>query len=171
MARTGVRDPMRSEAACYAAGALTGGLSRTGCLASGRIMRKEYDFSSGRRGRHLPSRASESDEPLPLTPAQRRELRRRADEIDNPTRFLVVSGLGRRFQLYYNVEDDCYAMNDPRGGTLFKSRRTAAAVASTLGPDTRVARCRTWVRKGRRQVVLKSVPIVLGSLGRRLTRA
>lgn len=58
-----------------------------------------------------------------------------------------------------------------RRGAPFKSRRAAMAVAATLGPQTRVARCRTRMRQGRRQVILKSVPVVLGPLGRRLTRA
>jgi hypothetical protein len=54
-----------------------------------------------------------------LTPAQRRELQRRIDDLDDPTRFLLVSQLTPRFALYYNVTDDVYVMNDPKGGTLF----------------------------------------------------
>jgi hypothetical protein len=98
-------------------------------------------------------------------------LRRRADEIDDPTRFLVVSGLGPRFQLYYNAEANSYTMNEARAGTLFKSKRVAQAVAAALGPRTVVAQCTTRVRQGKRQLVLKSVPTVLGGFGRRLTRA
>ena len=115
-------------------------------------MRKEYDFSQGVRGRVRPpgqhraasGRATyrESD-PVDdeLTPAQIRELRRRMADLDDVTRYLLVSQMGPRFALYYNVSDDVYVMNDPRGATLFKRRKAALAVKALLGGSIRLLRC------------------------------
>ena len=47
-----------------------------------------------------------------LTPAQMQELRRRVADVDDVTRYLLVSQIGPRFALYYNVADDVYVMND-----------------------------------------------------------
>lgn len=135
-------------------------------------MRKEYDFSGGHRGRPNGLRAaSGGHEPPPLTQAQVRELRRRVADSEDPTRFLIVSGLTPSFQLYYNAEADAYVLNEPREGTLFKSRRVARAVAAALGPRTRVAACRSRVRHGKHELVRSSVPVVARGKGRRLTRA
>ena len=49
-----------------------------------------------------------------------RELQRREDDLRDTGRFLLVSQMTPRFALYYNVTDDVYVMNDPKGGTLFK---------------------------------------------------
>jgi hypothetical protein len=76
-----------------------------------------------------------------LTPAQIRELRRRMADLDDVTRYLLVSHLGPRFALYYNVADDVYVMNNPRGGTLFKRRKAALAVKALLGGSIRILRC------------------------------
>ena len=108
-------------------------------------VRKEYDFSEGVRGRArvrspkqrgaacrmAKSRQSDSidDE---LTPSQIRELRRRMADFDDVTRYLLVSQMGPRFALYYNVSDDVYAMNNPRGATLFKRLKAALAVKALL---------------------------------------
>ena len=119
-------------------------------------MSKEYDFSEGVRGRGrvrpprqrgaafrmATSRRSDSidDE---LTPAQIRELRRRMADLDDVTRYLLVSQMGPRFALYYNVSDDVYAMNDPRGATLFKRIKAALAVKALLGGSIRILRCKS----------------------------
>ena len=50
-------------------------------------------------------RAREDDE---LSPAQRRELRRRLIDLRDPIRYLLVSNMGRRFALYYNIAEDVY---------------------------------------------------------------
>src|SRR5437867_10662485 len=117
-------------------------------------MRKEYDFTAGVQGRArvrpprqrgaasgmATSRQSESidDE---LTPAQIRELRRRMADLDDVTRYLLVSQMGPRFALYYNVSDDVYAMNNPRGATLFKRLKAALAVKALWGDSIRILRC------------------------------
>jgi len=119
-------------------------------------VRKEYDFSEGVRGRArvrspkqrgaasrmAKSRQSDSidDE---LTPSQIRELRRRMADLDDVTRYLLVSQMGPRFALYYNVSDDVYAMNNPRGATLFKRLKAALAVKALLGGSIRILRCKS----------------------------
>jgi hypothetical protein len=77
--------------------------------------------------------------------------------MDDPTRYLIVSGLSRRFQLYYSVDENVYVMNEPKRGTLFKSRPVALAVARVLGPHIRVVRCRTRLHRGRPVLVVRSV--------------
>lgn len=78
-----------------------------------------------------------------LTPAQMRELQRRVDDSRDATRFLLVSQIAPRFALYYNVIDDVYVMNDPKGGTLFKRRKAAVAVKALLGKSVRIVRCQS----------------------------
>ena len=77
-----------------------------------------------------------------LTPAQIRELERRLADYRDPTRYLLVSQMTPRFAFYYNVTDDVYA-TDPRGGTVFKRRRTALAVKALLRPGIDVLACRS----------------------------
>ncbi|MGH9204688.1 MAG: hypothetical protein ACRD2A_25965, partial [Vicinamibacterales bacterium] len=71
-----------------------------------------------------------SDDDWPLTPSQIRELNRRIDDLNDRTRYLLVSAFTRRFVLYYNVSRDDWAANDPAGRTLFKRRPAAAAVGA-----------------------------------------
>ena len=129
-------------------------------------MRKEYDFSRGtrlnsyaacltRRARPHPRRDVPDDDP-PLTRTQIRELDRRVKDLDDRTRYLLVSGFGPRFALYYNVSDDTYGMNEPVHATLFKRRPAALAIKRLLSGGVQVARCRVD-RRGR--LVLSSVPV------------
>jgi len=62
-------------------------------------------------------------------------------DLDDVTRYLLVSQMGLRFALYYNVADDVYVMNNPRGATLFKRRKAALAVKALLGGSIRILRC------------------------------
>jgi hypothetical protein len=78
-----------------------------------------------------------------LTPAAVRKLRREVADLENPIRYFLVSEMGPRFRLYYDVSDDVYVMNDPRGATLFKRRQTALAVKRLLGTGIRIVRCST----------------------------
>ena len=64
-------------------------------------------------------------------------------DLDDVTRYLLVSQMGPRFALYYNVSDDVYAMNDPRGATLFKRLKAALAVKALLGGSIRILRCKS----------------------------
>ena len=104
-------------------------------------MRREYNFSKGVRGRFSTRRPGPDREDEKLTASQARELQRRMADLRDQTRYLLVSKMGPRFALYYNVSDDVYAMNDPRGATLFKRRNAALAVKALLGPRIRVIRC------------------------------
>ena len=137
-------------------------------------MRKEYDFSSGARGRfrtggprqHAPTsvggtfrHSSPVDEEL--TPAQVRELRRRMADLDDTTGYILVSQMGPRFALYYNVSDDVYVMNDPRGATLFKRRNAALAIRKLLGGSIRIVRCKS------KRVSSVRVPVLSIGSGRR----
>jgi hypothetical protein len=103
-------------------------------------MRKEYDFS----------RSGE------LTRAQIKELRRRVADVRDVIRYLLVSQMHPRFAMYYNVSDDVYVMNDPRGATLFKRHRAALAVKALLGRSIRVLRCKSKRVNGVRVPVLNA---------------
>ncbi len=137
-------------------------------------MRKEYDFSTGirgrfsRRDRRRPRAASvgrtiRDSSPVDeeLTPAQVRELRRRMADFDDATRYILISQMGPRFALYYNVSEDVYVMNDPNGATLFKRRDAALAIKKLLGGSIRVVRCKSKRDSGVR------VPVLSTTRGRR----
>jgi len=69
-------------------------------------------------------------------------------DSDDPPRYLLVSTFRPRFALFYNVTDDLYAQNDPRGATLFKRRPTALAVQRLLGPGVKIIRCSSRFDRG-----------------------
>lgn len=77
----------------------------------------------------------------PLTKRQIRILDRRIRDLDDPVRYMIVSAIGPRFVLYYNVSTNLYAMNDPDGGTVFKQRPTAEAIRSLLGRGNVIVKC------------------------------
>jgi hypothetical protein len=84
---------------------------------------------------------NEDDAAAELTSAQVRTLRRRIADLDDETRYLLVSRMAPRFDLYYNISDDVYVMNDPRYATMFKRRKAALAVKILLGDSIQVIRC------------------------------
>lgn len=94
------------------------------------------------RRRRVNAESGTSDEMLPLTRAQIRELKRRIKDADNRTRYLLASVLAPEFALYYNVTDDNYTLNDTSRATLFKRRAAAAAIKEQLGNGVRLVRCR-----------------------------
>lgn len=98
---------------------------------------------------------SSRSEDSPLTAAQSRELERRVRDAEDRTRYLLVSVLGRKFALYYNVTDDTFIWKDPRSATLFKRRAAAAAVKKLLSDRVEVVACRV---DSRGRLVLRSVP-------------
>jgi hypothetical protein len=77
------------------------------------------------------------DEFPPLTKAQIAELDRRVAELNDPTRYLVVSSFMKRLVLYYDVESNGFAHNRPEGGTAFKSFDIAQAVLTALSVGRR----------------------------------
>ena len=97
--------------------------------------------------------ASRASDPA-LTVAERRELDRQIKDLDDPTRYLLVSSLVPGFSLYYTLADDTYVLNDPRGATLFKRRAAAVKIKELLRPGVIVVSCKVD-RRG--QVVLKSL--------------
>jgi hypothetical protein len=97
--------------------------------------------------------ASRAGDPA-LTAAEKRELDRQIKDLDDPTRYLLVSSLEPGFSLYYMVADDAYVLNDPRGATLFKRRAAAAKIRELLRPGVFVVPCKVD-RHG--HVVLKSL--------------
>lgn len=110
---------------------------------------------------------SEEDLP-PLTKRQIAALERSIRDIDDRTRYLIVSHFAPGFTLYYDVSDGMFPMNDPASGTLFKRREQAAAVQALLGANLRVVRCECDA-KGK--VVLDSLPARYGRSVRSRSRA
>ena len=96
--------------------------------------------------KHLPSApggGTELDgEAWELSKSQVRELRRRVRDLDDRTRYLLVSVLPPRVVLYYNVSNDTFGMNDPSLGTLFKRRVAAIAIQRLLWTGIQVIECR-----------------------------
>jgi hypothetical protein len=76
-----------------------------------------------------------------LTPAEKRELQRRLTDLDNPTRYRLVSRLSPRTTLYYVLSDDTYVMNEPAFATLFKRRAAAAAIKAMLETNVKIEKC------------------------------
>jgi len=131
-------------------------------------VRKEYDFSRAvplypaparARGARRKQRngAADHERLPPLTKAQVRELKRRVADLRDPVRYLVVKQIGSRFAMYYDASDGLYAMNDPKGATLFKYRAVAVAVQRELGRPARVLRC-TTKRSGGKRVFGRLLP-------------
>jgi hypothetical protein len=77
--------------------------------------------------------AIEEDAFPPLSKKELRILQERAAEMNDPTRFVIVSAFSRRFCLYYVPAEGVFAMNHLPDGCFFKSRDEAEAVAKVLG--------------------------------------
>lgn len=111
-------------------------------------MRKHYDFSKATRGNPYAARLahlraeSESDEVLPLTRNQLRELQSRIQDSADRTRYCLADVMTPRFILDDNVSEDDYGLKDPDYATLFKSRSAAAAVRALIGARIKIVRCR-----------------------------
>jgi len=129
-------------------------------------MRPEYDFSRAvplhpqplhrrrvprrRVDRRQPGEAAFHEPEPKLTKEWLRELKRRVADLKDPVRYLLVSDLGRRITLFYNVSDGVYAWNEPKAATLFKNRAAAVAVQKVLGRSVKVLRCTTRRYGGKR---------------------
>ena len=116
-----------------------------------RSTRANPDGVPSARGR--PAHTVAEDEPL--TRAQMRELDRRMKDLDDRTRYLLVSVFGPRFVLYYNVSEDTYGMSEPAHATVFKRRAAAVAVRKMLGGGVQIVQCDV---DGHGQLVLNSLP-------------
>jgi len=68
----------------------------------------------------------------PLSAGDIAELKRRVDEMRDPTRYVIVSAFSRRFCLFYCPEDGNYIMNEIPEAAMFKRKAEAIAVAKVL---------------------------------------
>jgi hypothetical protein len=81
------------------------------------------------------------EEDPPLTPAQRRALERHVKDVEDRTRYLLVSATLPGISLYYMVQDDSWSFDDPTPATLFKRRPAAKAIQALLRPGVYVVPC------------------------------
>ena len=113
------------------------------------------------------AKASAPEEPPPLTRSQVRELKRRVRDVEDRTRYLLVSVFTEKHALYYDVSDDVFAMDAPSSGTLFKRRSAALAIQTLLRSHVEIVRCRV----NRRGLLIRgSVPRLRLSWRRKLRR-
>lgn len=101
----------------------------------------------------LPQGAGVDEDP-PLTPAQSRALARHVKDMEDRARYLLVSATLPGISLYYMVQDDSWAFDDPTTATLFKRRASAKAIQALLRPGVFVVPCEV---DDRGQLVLDSI--------------
>jgi len=89
-------------------------------------------------GARLKENSAEDKE---LSATERRELARRIEDLDDRTRYLIVSSIGERITLYYNIADDTYSWDEPKAATLFKRKAAAQKILAMLGKGVRVIEC------------------------------
>jgi len=94
------------------------------------------------------------DEDPPLTATQRRALARHIKDVEDRTRYLLVSATLPGISLYYRIQDDTWAFDDPTTATLFKRRVAAKAIQAQLRPGVYVVPC---VVDDRGRLVLTSI--------------
>jgi hypothetical protein len=87
------------------------------------------------------SQVAGNDEEPPLTPAQQRALARHVKDMEDRTRYLLVSATLPEISLYYMVQDDSWSFDDPTTATLFKRRASAKAIQALLRPGVFVVAC------------------------------
>jgi len=108
------------------------------------------------------ARSKAADNVPEMSRAEIRELERRVQDLEDRTRYLLISQIGSSVVLHYNVSEDTYSWNDPKDATLFKRKTAALKIQSLLGTGTKVVTCQ--VNK-RGQLVKNS--IVLGAKSKR----
>jgi hypothetical protein len=94
------------------------------------------------------------DEDPPLTPAQKRALERHVKDVEDRTRYLLVSATLPGISLYYRVQDDSWSFDDPTTATLFKRRVAAKAIQTLLRPGVYIVPCEV---DDRGRLVLSSI--------------
>jgi len=100
------------------------------------------------------SQVAGNDEEPPLTPAQRRALTRHVKDMEDRTRYLLVSATLPGISLYYMVQDDSWSFDDPTTATLFRRRASAKAIQALLRPGVFVVPCQV---DDRGRLVLSSI--------------
>lgn len=100
--------------------------------------------SSARHRRLTPGCGTETGgEAWELSKPQVRELRRRVRDLEDRTRYLLVSVFTPRMALYYNVSNDTFGMNNPSLGTLFKQRSRSSGCCERAFRSSSVGRIAT----------------------------
>ena len=92
------------------------------------------------------SRERRSAAKFEMSLADYRELMRRVKDMDDPTRYMIVSALSPKMILYYDVSENVFC-SEPSGRTMFKRKAHANAIAKQLDNDVQVVEAK--VRKGR----------------------
>ena len=100
------------------------------------------------------NQVSDDEDFPPLTPAQIRDIKRRKDDYDDRTRYILVSRLWPRFNLYYNISGDVYYWNDPTKATLIKRPKAAIGVRRLVDKQLQILACRVDRRD---KIVLRSI--------------
>ena len=100
------------------------------------------------------SQSAGDDEDPPMTPAQQRALARHVKDMEDRTRYLLVSATLPGISLYYMVQDDSWSFDDPTTATLFKRRASAQAIQALLRPGVFVVPCKV---DDRGRLVLSSI--------------
>lgn len=101
----------------------------------------------------LPQSAGGDEDP-PLTLVQRRALERHVKDMEDRTRYLLVSATLPGISLYYMVQEDSWSFDDPTTATLFKRRASAKAIQALLRPGVFVVPCKV---DDRGRLVLSSI--------------
>ena len=105
------------------------------------LHRKSEPWPSRKRKQAPQTQRPGDDEDPPLTPAQRRALERHVKDVEDRTRYLLVSATLPGISLYYMVQDDSWSFDDPTAATLFKRRPAARAIQALLRPGVYVVPC------------------------------
>jgi hypothetical protein len=100
------------------------------------------------------SRERASAARIGISVADFRELKRRIKDMDDPTRYMVISAFSPRMILYYDVSENVFS-SEPSDRTVFKRKAHAAAIARLLKNDVQVVEAR--IRKGRPIQVLSRI--------------
>src|SRR3990172_7186680 len=90
----------------------------------------------------------------PLTNTQIKEIKRRKEDYDDRTRYLLASVYNSNFVLHYNISDEVYILNRPEQATLFKRRNTAQLIRSNTKNRLQILSCQVS-RSGK--LVLNSI--------------
>lgn len=92
------------------------------------------------RNKRAPSKTV--DDVPEMSRAEIRELERRVKDLEDRTRYLLISQIGPNVVLYYNVSEDTYSWDDPKDSTLFKRKEAALKIQSLLEGGNRIVKCR-----------------------------
>ena len=79
----------------------------------------------------------EQDDDEPLTKREIRELKKRLDDSNDPTRYVIVSPMLRNWCFFYQPSDGVYLPNRIEPECLFKRKAEAQAVAKVLNGSKR----------------------------------